>query len=168
MAHYTIQWLNCVTANWVRKIMHSSEVHSNESACRKSGRLGMEQVSKYYKINCRYTYFSNFVTMSFDYDFYSVSVQNLKSYIYFWYIYIFTEKTHSTGYSSQIHVVFISTALFNDTQFPLPPHGEHWKTEKYWGSANRSEVDLDSDINCLASGKIRPFTTVPSQCEILL
>ena len=24
--------------------MHSFEVHSNESACRKSGRLGMEQV----------------------------------------------------------------------------------------------------------------------------
>ena len=25
--------------------MHSFEVHSNESACRKSGRLGLEQVS---------------------------------------------------------------------------------------------------------------------------
>ena len=26
--------------------MHSFEVHSNESACRKSGRLGMDQVNK--------------------------------------------------------------------------------------------------------------------------
>ena len=26
--------------------MHSFEVHSNESACRKSGRLGLEQVSE--------------------------------------------------------------------------------------------------------------------------
>ena len=52
MAHYTIQWLNCVVHflnmkinwNWLRKVTHSFEVHSNESACRKSGRLGQEQV----------------------------------------------------------------------------------------------------------------------------
>ena len=30
--------------NWLRKLMHSFEVHSNESVCRKSGRLGLEQV----------------------------------------------------------------------------------------------------------------------------
>ena len=29
----------------MRKVLHSFEVHSNESACRKSGRLGVEQVS---------------------------------------------------------------------------------------------------------------------------
>ena len=29
----------------MRKLMHSFEVHSNESACRKSGRLGLDQVS---------------------------------------------------------------------------------------------------------------------------
>ena len=28
----------------MRKVPHSFEVHSNESACRKSGRLGLEQV----------------------------------------------------------------------------------------------------------------------------
>ena len=27
------------------KVSHSFEVHSNESACRKSGRLGLEQVT---------------------------------------------------------------------------------------------------------------------------
>ena len=52
--HNTIQWLNCVvrylnvkkTKNWLRKLMHNFVVHSNESACRKSGRLGLEQVTK--------------------------------------------------------------------------------------------------------------------------
>ena len=32
------------TENWLKKVMHSFEVHSNESACTKSGRLGLEQV----------------------------------------------------------------------------------------------------------------------------
>ena len=32
------------TKNLLRKKPHSFEVHSNESACRNSGRLGMEQV----------------------------------------------------------------------------------------------------------------------------
>ena len=49
----TIQGINCVVhylnvkmkQNWLRKVMHSFEVHSNESACRKSGHLGMEQVT---------------------------------------------------------------------------------------------------------------------------
>ena len=31
--------------NRLRKVTQSFEVHSNESACRKSGRLGMEQVN---------------------------------------------------------------------------------------------------------------------------
>ena len=30
--------------NWLIKLMHSFEAHSNESACRKSGFLGLEQV----------------------------------------------------------------------------------------------------------------------------
>ena len=33
-----------ITENWLRTVPHSFEVHSNESACRKSGRLGLEQV----------------------------------------------------------------------------------------------------------------------------
>ena len=35
------------------------------------------------------------------------------------------------------------------------------------GSADCGEVDLDSDINHLASGKLRKSTTVTSQCDIL-
>ena len=30
----------------MRKVMHSFEVYSNESACRKSGNIGMDQVWK--------------------------------------------------------------------------------------------------------------------------
>ena len=43
-----MHYLN-VKINWklVEKSMHSFEVHSNESACRKGGSLGMEQVYHY-------------------------------------------------------------------------------------------------------------------------
>ena len=51
--YYTIQYLNCVvlffmwkwTKYWLRKVMHSFEENSNESACRKIDRLGLEQVT---------------------------------------------------------------------------------------------------------------------------
>ena len=33
------------------------------------------------------------------------------------------------------------------------------------GSEDRSEVDLDSDVNRLASGNLRQSNTVPSKCE---
>ena len=56
LVHDTIQWLNCVghylnvkkTENWLRKLMHNFVVHSNESACNKSGRLGLDQVLKWW------------------------------------------------------------------------------------------------------------------------
>ena len=35
------------TENWVRKLMHNFLVHSNEIACRKRGRLGLDQVLSY-------------------------------------------------------------------------------------------------------------------------
>ena len=37
--------------------MHSFEVHSNESACRKSGRLGLEQVYSGVTLDSRNMYF---------------------------------------------------------------------------------------------------------------
>ena len=37
--------------------------------------------------------------------------------------------------------------------------------DNYRGSADRDEVNIDSDVNCLASGHIRQYTTVPSKCE---
>ena len=43
----------------------------------------------------------------------------------------------------------------------------HSKTEHYQGSDDRSEVNIDSYINCLASGNLQKYTTVPSQCEPL-
>ena len=56
LVHDTIQWLNFVghylnvkkTENWLRKLMHNFVVHSNESACNKSGRLGLDQVLKWW------------------------------------------------------------------------------------------------------------------------
>ena len=55
LAHATIQRLNCVvhnlnvkkTENLLRKLMHNFVVHSNESVCGKSGRLGLDQVMFY-------------------------------------------------------------------------------------------------------------------------
>ena len=35
------------------------------------------------------------------------------------------------------------------------------------GSVDRGEVDIDSDVNCLASGNLWQYTTVPSHCEQL-
>ena len=56
---------------------------------------------------------------------------------------------------------------FSDTHFILPSHDEHLNMEHYWGSVNCGEGDLDSDINRLASGDLRQYTTAPSQCEKL-
>ena len=35
--------------NWLRKVTHSFEVHSNERSCRKKVRLGLEQVYSHHK-----------------------------------------------------------------------------------------------------------------------
>ena len=68
---------------------------------------------------------------------------------------------------SNISINFDSGQQHNsqNTKFMLPRHSNHWNTEKYRGSADRGEVDLESDVNCLASGNIGKYTTVPSQCE---
>ena len=52
-------------------------------------------------------------------------------------------------------LTFRSAITFADTKLPLHQHGEHLNTEKYRGSADRGEVDVDSGINHLASGKLR-------------
>ena len=52
LVYDTIQWINCVLKslnikiNWklVERIMHSFEVHSNESVCIKTGSLGPEKI----------------------------------------------------------------------------------------------------------------------------
>ena len=62
---------------------------------------------------------------------------------------------------------FRSTTTFADTKIPLTQHIEHLNMDKYRGSDNRGEVDLDSDVNSLASGNIRQYNTVPGQCERL-
>ena len=124
----------------------------------------IEEKPNYYKINFGYT-----STFKFCYNiilllFCRFGVQNLKLCIFCWYIYVFPSKTHSAGYRDHIAVVFILTAPFKETWLSLPQHSDHWKTEEYQGSAHRGEVDLDSDVNRLASDKLRQSTTVTSQC----
>ena len=72
---------------------------------------------------------------------------------------------HSAGYSNHIAVMCISIAPFKDTKFPLPQHSEHLKMEQYRGLANCGELDLNSDVNLSATGKLWQSTTVSSQCE---
>ena len=66
----------------------------------------------------------------------------------------------------EIHRLWLqSTTKSADTKFLSPQHSNHWNIEHYWGSANCGEVDLDSDINSLASGNHRQSTTVSSHYE---
>ena len=105
--------------------------------------------------------------MKFDYDLCHVLVQNLKQCNYIWYISVFPEYSHIAGYRYHIAVVFISTSPFGDTQITLP---HTWRPLKYGSLSrldDRGEVDIDSDINYLASGNLRQSTTVTSQCERL-
>ena len=68
----------------------------------------------------------------------------------------------------EIHKLqFQSTTTSADTKFLLPKPIYHWKTEQYWGSVHHIEVDIESEVNCLYSGNIWQYTTVPSQCEQL-
>ena len=70
IVHYTIQGLNYVVhflnvkinQKWLRKLMHIFEVHSNECRCRKSGRLGLEQVRKYVRTDRQMVYLRDQMT----------------------------------------------------------------------------------------------------------
>ena len=50
-------------------------------------------------------------------------------------------------------------------QISITPTHQTLKDGEILGSDNRGEVDLDSDVNFLDSGKIQQSNTVPSQCE---
>ena len=51
------------------------------------------------------------------------------------------------------------------TQFPLHKISKHQTAEQYLGSANFGEIDIKSDVNRLATGKLPQSTTVYSQYE---
>ena len=72
-------------------------------------------------------------------------------------------KKHSAGYINHIAVVCISTEPFEYTKLTLPQHSKHQKTDQYWGSVNRCELDLNSDVNRPDSDKLREYTIVSSQ-----
>ena len=62
---------------------------------------------------------------------------------------------------------FLSTRISAQTKSLYPKPSDQWKTEHYRGSDDSGEVDIDSDINFLASGNLWQHTTVTSQCERL-
>ena len=63
-------------------------------------------------------------------------------------------KTHRAGYIDYSVVVCISTVTRKDKTFPLPKSIEQQTAEQYQGSANCGDLDLNSDINRPASGKL--------------
>ena len=52
-------------------------------------------------------------------------------------------------------------------QIPVTPIYRTLKDGEILGSADCFEIDLNSDVNQPASGKLRKSTTVSSQCDIL-
>ena len=123
--------------------------------------------SKYYKISFRYTsVFKNIYNVIWLWSLPCFGAESEIIYIYLC-ISVSPAKTHSDGYRDHISVVFISTAPFDKTQLPIPPHSDNCKTEQYRKSADRGEVNLESDVNIMALGNLRQSTTLPSQCEQL-
>ena len=80
---------------------------------------------------------------------------------------IFSVTTFSKHSRKSINFDYDQQHNSQNTELLLSQHIYHWKTEQYWGSADRGEVDLDSDVNRPASGNLRQYTTVPSKCEQL-
>ena len=66
-----------------------------------------------------------------------------------------------------LKIWFWSTTKSEGTKLLLPKPGEHWKTEKYQGSSESGEIDLESDIHHLELCNLTQYTTVPSQCDWL-
>ena len=60
-----------------------------------------------------------------------------------------------------------STLTLEVTQFTLHKINKHQTVEKYQGSADSGELDLESDVNRLASKKLWKSTTISSQCKQL-
>ena len=52
-------------------------------------------------------------------------------------------------------------------QAPVIKTRNHWHMDHCWWLVYRFEGDLDSDLNRLASGNLRQYATVPSQCDQL-
>ena len=84
--------------------------------------------------------------------------------IFLWYFqtfpfFVLVKKIHN--------IRFWSTTTSAETKLLLPNNGDHWNMDHYWVSADRVEVDLESDLIHLASDNLWQYTTLPSQCERL-
>ena len=62
---------------------------------------------------------------------------------------------------------FLSTTTHAYNKLRLPRPIDYWKTEHYQMLSDCGEVDLDSDVNHLASGNLRQYTTLPSKFDKL-
>ena len=85
----------------------------------------IEDRSKHYNINIRYTSVIKFFIMTFDYSLCRVLVKNLKSCLFCWYISVSPAQTHSSDYSDIVAGVFIYRAPLDNTHFLSPEHGHH-------------------------------------------
>ena len=77
---------------------------------------------------------------------------------------VFLNKIISQQTKQSITFDFLASKQIAETKFLLPKPSNHWNTKHYWGLAYCFEEDLDSDLNRLALGDLRQYTTVPSQC----
>ena len=58
----------------------------------------------------------------------------------------------------------VSTTTLKDTKLTLPKISEHQMAEQNQGSDDRVELDIKSEVNPPALGKLRQCTTVSSHC----
>ena len=78
---------------------------------------------------------------------------------YFW-----TQQFRSRQRNSLLLILILNNKCRD--RVPVITQSNHWKKKYYRGSDDFCEGYLDLYLNCLASGNLQQYTTVPSQCEI--
>ena len=144
-----------MTNSWYRAHMHLLIVR------------WIEDKSKYYNINFRYI--SVFKFCYNDIWLWFVPFFGAESrimYILLVYICFTCINTQRRLQQSHRSCIYINITIWQHSIY-ITSHGDHWNTEHYRGSVNSGEVDLDSDVYRMASGNLRKYTTVPSQCDRL-
>ena len=86
-------------------------------------------------------------------------------YILLVYICFSFHNKHFWLYQSHCSYVYFNRIIWQ-LSITITPARRPLKDGAILGSANHGEVDLDSILNHLASGKLRQSNTVPSQCKI--
>ena len=118
----------------------------------------------YIHLNCPLTYYDSiiFIMLNFKLSWKFDFIKNIES-VHLWYF-----EHNFFAADKSIHCLWFS--IINNkcrNQVPVIKPRYHWKTDHYQGSADHCEGGLDFYLNCLASGNIQQYTTVPIQCEWL-